>query len=77
MQEAKRQRHQIQQAGDQRVPKMADDVENLFESALENLVSVTEKSGNLRRDLREIILKSVSIRNVFTKLKSSIASNLE
>lgn len=45
---------------------MADDVNAVFACALENLVSVTEKSGNLRNDLRKVILESVStLRKVF------------
>ena len=55
---------------------MADDVDNIVECALENLISVTEKSGNLRNDLKQLILKSVSsLRNAFIELKTSIVSN--
>lgn len=44
---------------------------NAFESALETLVAVTEKSGNLRGDLRKDILTSVSIlRCTFSKLSN-------
>ena len=39
---------------------MADDVSQHIEDALENLVSITEKSGNLRNDLKQDILVSVS-----------------
>jgi ElaB/YqjD/DUF883 family membrane-anchored ribosome-binding protein len=51
--------------------KMADDVDQCVENALNILLSVTEKSGNLRNDLRKDILKAVSeLRITFTKLKS-------
>jgi hypothetical protein len=39
---------------------MADDVYQRIEDALENLFSITEKSGKLRNDLKEDILVSVS-----------------
>ncbi|PSN30957.1 hypothetical protein C0J52_26327 [Blattella germanica] len=41
-----------------RAPKMVDDVEYWLEVSLDNLVSVTEKSDNLRKGLKDLILKS-------------------
>jgi hypothetical protein len=47
--------------------KLADDVYQRVKDALEKLVSITEKSGKLRKDLKEDILKSVSsLRKDFT-----------
>ena len=40
--------------------KMADDTEDVINGALEDLVSVTEISGKLRKDLKERVLKAVS-----------------
>jgi len=40
--------------------KMARDLEDVFETSLNTLLEVTEKSGNLRKDLRDDIMKSVS-----------------
>ena len=40
--------------------KMARDLEDVFETSLNTLLKVTEKSGNLRKDLRDDIMKSVS-----------------
>ena len=52
---------------------MADDVEVRVESALNSLLNVTEKSGNLRNDLRKDIFNSVSeLRKVFCKLKKEV-----
>lgn len=52
---------------------MADDANQRVEDALEKLVSIIEKSGNLRKDLRQDILESVSaIRKEFSMLKSQI-----
>ena len=64
--------------------KMAEMKEDLVESALNMLVSVTEKSGNLRNDLKNGILKAVrtlrksivSIRKEVEE-KNEIISNLE
>jgi hypothetical protein len=51
---------------------MADDDNSQFESALKTLLDITEKSGNLRKDLKQDIVDSVSIlRNIFVNLKSS------
>jgi hypothetical protein len=41
-----------------RESKMADTVKPLVESALNKLLEITEKSGNLRRDLRRNITDS-------------------
>ena len=50
--------------------KMADDVNQRVEDALQTLVNITEKSGNLRKDLRNDILESVStIRKIYSQLK--------
>jgi hypothetical protein len=52
---------------------MASSGEVVVEDALNVLVSVTEKSGNLRSDLRKDILKAVSnLRSEFAKLKSEV-----
>jgi hypothetical protein len=52
---------------------MASTGEDAFEDALNVLVSVTEKSGNLRNDLRKAILKTVSnLRKEFARLKSEV-----
>ena len=58
--------------------KKADDANNVVESALENLVSVTEKSDNLRKDLKDLILKSVgSLRHAFSELRMNVTMNNE
>jgi hypothetical protein len=52
---------------------MASGGEDAVEDVLNILVSVTEKSGNLRSDLRKDALKAVSIlREEFAKLKSEV-----
>jgi ElaB/YqjD/DUF883 family membrane-anchored ribosome-binding protein len=52
---------------------MASAGEDAVEDALNVLVSVTEKSGKLRNDLRKDILKAVSnLRKEFAKLKSEV-----
>jgi hypothetical protein len=49
---------------------MADEATLQLESALNTLLSITEKSGNLRKDLKRGIVDSVStLRNIFVKLK--------
>ena len=49
---------------------MADDVIQRVEDAFQTLVSITEKSGNLRKDLKDDILISVStLRKEFSQLK--------
>jgi hypothetical protein len=52
---------------------MVDDVNAGVERALASLVSITERSGNLRIDLRKYILEAVSsLRNYFVQLKSNL-----
>ena len=52
---------------------MADDVNQRIKDALETLVSITEKSGNLRKDLKQDILVSVSsLRKELSKLKMQL-----
>ena len=49
---------------------MADDVNQCVEDAFNTLVSITGKSGNLRKDLKKNILESVStLRKEFSQLK--------
>ena len=51
---------------------MADDVKSRLESALKTLLDITEKSGNLRKDLKQDIVDSVStLRNIFINLRNS------
>ena len=51
---------------------MADEVVLQVESALNTLLSVTEKSGNLRKDLKRDIDDSVStLTSIFVNLKNS------
>ena len=50
---------------------MADSEKSQLESALNTLLNITEKSGNLRRDLQQDIVQSVStLRNIFANLKN-------
>jgi hypothetical protein len=57
---------------------MADDVDACVESALQKLVNVMEKSGNLRNDLRKDILNSVSeLRKSFAKMKCEVLEKNE
>ena len=49
---------------------MVDDVNQRVKDAFKTLVSITEKSGNLRKDLKKDILESVStLRKEFSHLK--------
>jgi hypothetical protein len=51
---------------------MADEANPQLECALNTLLSITEKSGNLRKDLKRDIVDSVStLRNIFVNLKNS------
>ena len=53
---------------------MARDLADVFETSLQTLLEVTEKSGNLRKDRRVNIVKSVStLRGVY----NTIMVNLE
>jgi small-conductance mechanosensitive channel len=57
---------------------VADDVDQHVEGALNTLVSITEKSGNLRNDLRNEILDSVSVlRKAFSKIKTHLENKNE
>jgi hypothetical protein len=52
---------------------MADKATLQMESALNTLLSITEKSGNLRKDLKRDIVDSVStLRNISVNLKNSV-----
>jgi len=52
---------------------MASGSEDAVEEALNVLINVTEKSGNLRNDLRKDILEAVSnLRKEFAKLKCEV-----
>jgi hypothetical protein len=51
---------------------MADTVKPRVESALNKLLDIMEKSGNLRKDLRQDIIDSVStLRSIFVNLRNS------
>jgi peptidoglycan hydrolase CwlO-like protein len=51
---------------------MADDDKSQLECALNTLLQITERSGNLRKDLKQDIVESVStIRNIFMNLKNA------
>jgi hypothetical protein len=51
---------------------MADDVNEDIENALNKIVSTTEQSGNLRKDLKNTIYETVStLRKLFVMLKDS------
>jgi len=52
---------------------MADDENQEVENAFNKLVSITDKSGNIRKDLKEDILQSVSIlMKLFAKMKTRL-----
>jgi hypothetical protein len=56
---------------------MADEVDLRFESALSSLLNIIEKSGNLRKDLKQDIADSVSIlRSLFVNLKNSALEHI-
>jgi len=51
--------------------KMADEDKSQLEGALNTLLQITERSGNLRKDLKKDIVESVStLRSIFTNLKN-------
>ena len=53
--------------------KMADDVKPCLESVFNKLLNITEKSSNLRKDLKQDIVDSVSIlRSIFVNLRNSV-----
>lgn len=57
---------------------MAEDVDTSVEGSLEELVSVTENSKKLRKDQKDMILRSVSnLRKVFIELQTSLATSNE
>jgi len=57
---------------------MADDENQRDENAFNTLVSITEKSGNLRKDLKNDILETVStLRKVFSKMKTQLENRSE
>ena len=52
---------------------MADDVKPRLESAFNKLLSIMEKSGNLRKDLKQGIVDSVStLRSIFVNLWNNV-----
>jgi len=52
---------------------MTDDIKPRLESAINTSLHITEKSGNLRKDLRQDIVDSVSIlRSIFVNLRNSV-----
>jgi len=52
---------------------MADVANSQLYSSLNTLLSITEKSGNLRKDLKRDIVDSVStLRNIFVNLNNSV-----
>jgi hypothetical protein len=52
---------------------MARDLTDAFETSLKTLLEVTEKSGNLRKDLRDDIMKSVSsLRGVYNTIMANL-----
>ena len=54
---------------------MAEDTEDGVEGAFKCLVSITERSGNLRKDLKKEILEAVSnLRHYFTQLQTNLES---
>jgi hypothetical protein len=53
--------------------EMARDLEDVFETILQTLIEVNEKSGNLRKGLKDDIMKSVStLRGVFNTIKADL-----
>jgi hypothetical protein len=57
---------------------MADDEKQRVENAFSTLVSITEKSGNLRKDLKNDIPESVStLRKVFSEMKTQLENKSE
>jgi len=57
---------------------MADEADLQLESAFSTLLSITEKSGNLRKDLKTDIVDSVStLRYRFVNLKQCRGTNGE
>jgi hypothetical protein len=51
---------------------MADEVSEGIEDALNIIVSMMERSGNMKKELKQTIFETVStLRNLFVKLKDS------
>ena len=51
---------------------MADDVSEGIENALNITLSTAERSGNMKKELKQTIFETVStLRNLFVKLKVS------
>jgi hypothetical protein len=52
--------------------KMADEVDEGIENALNLVVLTTERSGNVKKDLKQTIFETVStLRNLFVKMKNN------
>ena len=50
--------------------KMADEVSQDIENALNKIVNTTDQSGNMRKELKKTIFETVStLKNLFTKMK--------
>ena len=50
---------------------MADEVENGIENALNLVVITTERSGNVKKELKQTIYETVStLRNLFVQLRN-------
>jgi hypothetical protein len=57
---------------------MVDDTEDGVEGACKCLVSINERSGNLRKDLKKEILEAVSsLRQYFIQVKTNLESKRE
>jgi len=56
---------------------MADNTEDGVEGAFKCLVSITERSGNLRKDLRKEILEAVSSLRHFIQVQTNLESKSE
>jgi hypothetical protein len=57
---------------------MADDTEDGVEGAFKCLVSVTERSENLRKDMKKEILEAVSrLRHYFAQIQTKLESKKE
>ena len=58
--------------------KMADEANLQLESALNTLISITDRSGNLRKDLKRDIVESVStLRDIFVNLKNCAEEHIK
>ena len=56
--------------------KMADDVHEGIENALNTIVNTTERSGNMKKELKHTIYENVStLRKLFATLKDTNDSN--